>query len=155
MAPTQQKVLYLTKKQGSFEVHTADVPKPGPGQILVKVEATALNPVDWKIPAHGLFIEAFPAILGSDAAGTVEELGEGVTGFAKGDRVCVTELPTLFVLHLTFPLAVQSRARRHWHQCFEHLPAVHCFERGCHGKGERARLHSSLHEVAPTYLCLV
>ena len=104
MAPTQQKVLYLTKKQGSFEVHTADVPKPGPGQILVKVEATALNPVDWKIQVYGPFIEEFPAILGSDAAGTVEELGEGVTGFAKGDRVCVTELPMLFVLHLTFPL---------------------------------------------------
>lgn len=89
MAPSQQKVLYLTKKNGPFEVHTAAVPKPGPGQILVKVQATGLNPVDWKIQLYGLFIEEFPSILGFDAAGTVEELGEGVTGFAKGDRVCV------------------------------------------------------------------
>ncbi|KZT67314.1 GroES-like protein [Daedalea quercina L-15889] len=87
MAPSTQKVLYLTKKQGPFEVHSAAVPTPGPGQILVKVVATALNPIDWKIQAFGIFIETFPATLGSDAAGTVEELGAGVTGFAKGDRV--------------------------------------------------------------------
>ena len=97
MAPPQQKVLHLTRKQGPFEVHTADVPKPGPGQILVKVEATALNPVDWKIQVHGAFVEEFPAILGSDAAGIVEELGEGVVGFAKGDRVCVVEPPMCLV----------------------------------------------------------
>ena len=87
MAPPQQKVLYLTKKNGPFEVHTADVPKAGPGQLLVKVEATGINPVDWKIQLWGLFIEKFPSILGSDIVGTVEELGEGVSGFAKGDRV--------------------------------------------------------------------
>ena len=89
MAPSQQKVLYLTKKNGPFEVHTADVPKPGPGQLLIKVEAAGLNPVDWKIQLYGLFSDTmeFPSILGSDAAGTVEELGEGVTGFTKGDRV--------------------------------------------------------------------
>lgn len=90
MSPSQQKVLYLTKKHGSFEVHTANVLKPGPGQILVKVEATALNPVDWKIQKYDIYVKEYPAILGADAAGTVEELGEGVTGFAKGDRVCVS-----------------------------------------------------------------
>lgn len=87
MAPSQQKVLYLTKKNGPFEIHTADVPKPGPGQILVKVQAAGLNPLDWKIQLYGLFIDEFPSILGHDVAGTVEELGEGVTGFAKGDRM--------------------------------------------------------------------
>lgn len=87
MAPSQQKVLYLTKKNGPFEVHAADVPKPGPGQILVKVQAAGLNPIDWKILLYGRYIDEYPAILGHDVAGTVEELGEGVTGFAKGDRV--------------------------------------------------------------------
>lgn len=87
MAPSQQKVLYLTKKNGPFEVHTADVPKPASGQILVKVGAAGLNPVDWKVQLWGIAIEEYPSILGSDIAGTVEELGEGVTGFAKGDRV--------------------------------------------------------------------
>lgn len=63
MAPSQQKVLYLTKKNGPFEIHTADVPKPGPGQILVKVQAAGLNPLDWKIQLYGLFIDEFPSIL--------------------------------------------------------------------------------------------
>ena len=85
--PAQQKSLLLTAKQGPFAVGTTDVPKPGVGELLIKVQATALNPVDWKIQAYGLFIDVFPAILGSDGAGTVEEVGEGVTGFAKGDRV--------------------------------------------------------------------
>lgn len=87
MAPAQQKALYLTKKQGPVEVHTAVVPTAGPGQILVKIQATGLNPVDWKIQVYGFLIEEYPTILGHDAAGTVEELGDGVTRFAKGDRV--------------------------------------------------------------------
>ena len=57
------------------------------GEILVKVEATALNPLDWKIQAYGLIVEKYPAILGFDGAGTVVEVGEDVTSFAVGDRV--------------------------------------------------------------------
>lgn len=87
MAPSQQKALYLAKKNGPFEIHAAYVPKPGPGQILVKVEASGLNPADWKIQLWGILVEEYPSVLGSDIAGTVEELGEAVTGFAKGDRV--------------------------------------------------------------------
>ncbi|KAH9939852.1 GroES-like protein [Amylocystis lapponica] len=87
MPPTQQKALLLTSKQGPFEVAPFDVPALGPGQLLVKIQSTALNPVDWKIQAYGLFIDKFPAILGTDAAGTVEAIGEGVSGFVKGDRV--------------------------------------------------------------------
>jgi len=85
--PAEQKALLLPKKQGDWIVGTTEVPTPGPGQLLVKIEATALNPVDWKIQVYGLFIENFPAILGSDAAGTVELVGEGVQGFAPGDKV--------------------------------------------------------------------
>ncbi|KAI0955563.1 hypothetical protein AcV7_006193 [Taiwanofungus camphoratus] len=85
--PTQQKVLLLSSKQGSFFISTVEVPKPGPGEMLVKVHAAALNPTDWKIQAFGMFIDSYPAILGFDIAGTIEELGENVTGFANGDRV--------------------------------------------------------------------
>lgn len=47
----------------------------------------ALNPVDWKIQKEGIFLENYPAVVGSDASGEVVELGEGVTSFKKGDRV--------------------------------------------------------------------
>jgi len=85
--PKTQKVLYLQSKQGEYAVATADVPSPGPGEILVKIESTALNPVDWKIQAWGYFVTDFPAILGSDSAGVVAAVGEGVTSFVVGDRV--------------------------------------------------------------------
>ncbi|TFY64053.1 hypothetical protein EVJ58_g2887 [Rhodofomes roseus] len=82
-----QKALWLKTEKGSLEVGTAPIPKPGEGEVLIKVHSTALNPVDWKIAAHGYFIEKYPAILGGDAAGVVEEVGPGVTNLKKGDRV--------------------------------------------------------------------
>lgn len=89
MPPLQQKAIFLTEAKGSFEIHTVNVSKPGPGQILMKIEATALNPVDYMVQETGLWVEEFPTILGCEAAGTVEELGEGVSGLSQGDRVYV------------------------------------------------------------------
>ncbi|CCM00612.1 uncharacterized protein FIBRA_02648 [Fibroporia radiculosa] len=83
----EQKALYLTVAKGPFAVDTAPIPKPGPGQALIKIHATALNPVDWKIQAYDFFVKQYPTILGEDLAGTVEELGEGVTNLKLGDRV--------------------------------------------------------------------
>lgn len=65
-------------------------PQPGPGEVLVRAQAIGVNPVDWKMrsgAAKERFPVEFPAILGRDVAGVVRELGEGVTGFAEGDRV--------------------------------------------------------------------
>jgi len=65
-------------------------PKPGPGEVLVRVQAVSLNPVDWKMrsgAAKERFPVEFPAILGRDVAGIVRELGEGVEGFKEGDPV--------------------------------------------------------------------
>ena len=87
MAPLTQKALLLEAKFGKFIVGTRPVPKPGPGEVLVKVKAAALNPVDWKAHKNGRFLETFPAVLGTDIAGDVEELGEGVIDFQKGDRM--------------------------------------------------------------------
>jgi len=81
------QALYLPEKQAPFVVRSVSTYKPGPGELLVKIEATALAPVDWAIQAMGILIEKYPVILGFDAAGTVEEVGEGVTKFKKGDRV--------------------------------------------------------------------
>jgi Zn-dependent alcohol dehydrogenase len=45
--------------------------------------------MDWKIPKYGVVREEYPAILGADGAGIVEQVGEGVTAFKKGDKVLV------------------------------------------------------------------
>ncbi|PIL26203.1 hypothetical protein GSI_11958 [Ganoderma sinense ZZ0214-1] len=84
---SQQKALLLPSKGAPPVVQATDIPQPGPGELLVKVEAAALNPIDWQIQAFGLFIEKYPCILGSDGAGTVVKVGEGATSFAVGDRV--------------------------------------------------------------------
>lgn len=87
MSESQQKALFLLAKFGDFAIRSKGIPSPGPGELLLKNEAAALNPLDWKIQKYGIFIETYPAILGLAVAGTVEAVGEGVTDFQKGDRV--------------------------------------------------------------------
>ncbi|KAG6834714.1 hypothetical protein H0H93_007860, partial [Arthromyces matolae] len=84
-----QKALFIDTKLGPFTLHTDHpIPKPGHGQLLVRIEAAALNPVDWKIQKLGWFVDKYPVLIGTDIAGVVQEVGEGASkGFAKGDRV--------------------------------------------------------------------
>jgi NADPH2:quinone reductase len=62
------------------------VPTPGPGQVLVRHQAVGLNFID-TYQRSGLYPTKMPAVLGMEAAGVVEALGEGVTRFKVGDRV--------------------------------------------------------------------
>jgi NADPH:quinone reductase-like Zn-dependent oxidoreductase len=65
-------------------------PVPGPGEVLVKVAASSVNPFDFKVRSGAMknFIPlTFPAILGIDVSGTVEAVGAGVTSFGPGDKV--------------------------------------------------------------------
>ena len=87
MGHPSQKALILPAKRGNFVVGLAIVPRPGPSEVLVRIEATALNPVECKIQTLGAYVETYPAILGTDAAGVVEEVGSKVTTLAKGDRM--------------------------------------------------------------------
>ncbi|EAU83237.1 hypothetical protein CC1G_12719 [Coprinopsis cinerea okayama7 len=82
-----QKALVLDKQFGDFVLTTIPIPKPQPEEVIVKVEAAGLNPVDWKIQNYGVFVEEYPAVLGTDIAGEIVELGEKVTTVAKGDKV--------------------------------------------------------------------
>ena len=82
-----QKALVIEKRQGNFQLADIAIPKPGYGEILVKVQAAALNPADWKIQKYGMLIDEYPVVVGSDIAGDFEDVGPGVTGFLKGDRV--------------------------------------------------------------------
>ena len=72
------------------EMRDMVMPVAGPGQVLVKVRAAGLNPVDYKTREGELRViqqYPLPAIMGNELAGTVEAVGEGVTRFAVGDRV--------------------------------------------------------------------
>ena len=74
----------------SFSIDTVPEPMPGPGEILIKVAAAAVNPVDVKARkgSFAMFMPLqFPAQLGGDVSGTVEAVGEGVTAFEPGDKV--------------------------------------------------------------------
>jgi NADPH:quinone reductase-like Zn-dependent oxidoreductase len=69
-----------------------DVPQPSPraGELLVRVHAAGLNPVDFKIRTGALKIirnYPLPIVMGNELSGVVEAIGLGVTRFAKGDRV--------------------------------------------------------------------
>jgi NADPH:quinone reductase-like Zn-dependent oxidoreductase len=80
------------------ELTDMPIPAPGPGEILLRIRAAGVNPFDWKV-ADGALRDAvphtFPLVLGSDAAGVVEETGPRVTRFRPGDRVFgqVMDLP--------------------------------------------------------------
>ncbi|KAL1540962.1 chloroplast envelope quinone oxidoreductase [Salvia divinorum] len=66
------------------------VPTPSKGEVLLKVEATALNPFDWKVQKGVLrpfMPKKFPFIPGTDVAGEVVEVGPGVENFKPGDKV--------------------------------------------------------------------
>ncbi|KAK2674244.1 Polyketide synthase, enoylreductase domain [Fusarium oxysporum f. sp. vasinfectum] len=73
----------IVKKDTSVEIIDSPIPKPGPGDVLIKVVIAGTNPKDWKIPIW-LGEENNS---GDDIAGIVEAVGENVVGFHKGDRV--------------------------------------------------------------------
>ena len=72
-----------------FQVKSVARPNPGPGQVLVRIAASGVNPLDTKIyagqAAHAR--HPLPAILGMNLAGVVEAVGPGVRNFARGDEV--------------------------------------------------------------------
>jgi len=89
MTPTVMKASIVERSGAPFILEEVARPEPSPGQVLVRVGASAVNPLDTKIragaAAHAK--QPLPAILGIDVAGTVASVGEGVTSFRPGDEV--------------------------------------------------------------------
>lgn len=84
------KAIVIREFGGPENFELCDMPKPTPsaGQVLVRVRAASVNPVDYKIRSSGAWAQVpMPAILGYDAAGTVEAVGPGVSHLAPGDDV--------------------------------------------------------------------
>ncbi|MGH8813702.1 MAG: zinc-dependent alcohol dehydrogenase family protein [Advenella sp.] len=79
----------------AFELSEVPKPVPGAGQVLVRVHATSINPLDYQV-RRGDYpdLVPLPAITGHDVSGVVEAIGAGVTAFAPGDEVWYT--PQIF-----------------------------------------------------------
>lgn len=91
---TTNRAAWLMSKQAKpFTIGEAPMLKPKKGEVIIRNYAIAMNPVDAGIQNMGILWEEYPAIIGSDLAGEVFQVGPGVTGLQKGDRViaCVGE----------------------------------------------------------------
>ncbi|KAK5735190.1 hypothetical protein LTR17_008358 [Elasticomyces elasticus] len=88
MAPRTQKAVFVYEVGKPFRLGEREVPSPKAGQVLVKVVAAHLLPHDAYGRDWGLYIgEKLPFVLAGSVAGTIEELGPGVTSFHVGDCV--------------------------------------------------------------------
>jgi NADPH:quinone reductase-like Zn-dependent oxidoreductase len=86
------RAVIFSEYGGPEVLEVGDVPEPhaGPGQIRIAVRAAGVNPIDWKERSGALreFMPVeFPHVIGREAAGVVDEAGDGVTGVAAGDEV--------------------------------------------------------------------
>lgn len=79
----------------AFELRDVPTPEPQAGQVLVRVQATSINPLDYQV-RRGDYpdLVPLPAITGHDVSGVVEAVGPGVTAFSPGDEVWYT--PQIF-----------------------------------------------------------
>lgn len=107
---------YAFTRHGGPEVEALidrEPPEPGPGQLLIKVRAAGVNPVDHKLRGGyrrpGQAPAELPEVLGSEAAGVVERTGPGVGGFAVGDAVFGSTLTGGYAEYTLLPVAVAAR----------------------------------------------
>ncbi|ORT56604.1 S-(hydroxymethyl)mycothiol dehydrogenase [Streptomyces sp. CB03238] len=86
--PHEVRAVVAVKKGAPVEVQTIVVPDPGPGEVLVSVQACGVCHTDLHY-REGAINDDFPFLLGHEAAGTVEAVGDGVTGLTPGDYVVI------------------------------------------------------------------
>ena len=89
-------------------LHEIPTPKPGPGEVLVRVRAAGVNPYDTYMRNGSYAIKPpLPYTPGSDAAGTIEAVGQGITRVESGDRVYTAT--TISGAYAEYALAVESQ----------------------------------------------
>lgn len=88
------KAIRISQTGGPEVMALADIeiPNPGPGSVLVRARAIGVNFID-TYHRSGLYPLPLPSGIGTEAAGIVEDVGEGVTGFVPGDRVAYCTAP--------------------------------------------------------------
>lgn len=100
-------------------------PEPGPGEVLVRIHASAVNPFDLYLRQGyfaGMIPLPLPAILGSDAAGVIAKLGAGVSGWSVGERVVADFRPNGRGAHADYGVVPVTAMAR--------LPEALSFEQG-------------------------
>lgn len=112
-------------------------PTPGPGQLLVRVAAAGVNFID-TYRRSGVYPMTYPHVVGVEGAGTVEALGDGVTGFAIGDRVVWHDGPGSYaelvamdaarVVHVPAGLDLTTAAALHLQGITAHYLVTSTFE---------------------------
>jgi NADPH:quinone reductase-like Zn-dependent oxidoreductase len=148
------KAIVMDTFGGPDVLHSADLPQPEPrdGEVLIRVIAASINPVDYKIRA-GTFRPPnteLPAVPGRDVSGTIEAVGPGVTEFKEGDEVYAF-LASHSGGYAAFALARQEEVARkpysldHLHAAAVPLAAVTAwqalFDHGRLQTGQRVLIH--------------
>jgi NADPH2:quinone reductase len=115
------RAMVMTRFGGPDVFESRDVPSPnaGPGELVVRILATAVNRVDARLRVDGRWAGLTPpCVIGYDAAGVVEEVGDGVLGFRPGQEVFYT--PEIFGNHCgtyaeygCVPATIVARMPRH------------------------------------------
>jgi NADPH2:quinone reductase len=100
------KAIQIRATGGPEVLETAElsIPVPGPGQILIRIEAIGVNFIEIYF-RKGTYKAALPLVPGSEAAGTVEELGSGVNGFKPGDLVASVSVLGSYAEYALVPAA--------------------------------------------------
>lgn len=87
LAPVMKAIqIHATGGPDVLQLAELEIPEPGPGQVLIRVEAVGVNFIEIYF-RKGVYKATMPLVPGSEAAGTVEKLGPGVSGFEEGDLV--------------------------------------------------------------------
>lgn len=112
-------------------VRDVGIPKPAPGQILIRVVVSGTNPKDWKLPHFKIWgnDENDPKNHGDDIAGYIEAIGEGVIEFRPGERVAAFH-------EMASPHGSWAEYAIAWEYTTFHIPEQTSFE----GKGSKLEL---------------
>src|ERR1035441_10587337 len=108
------KSIQVNVPGGPENLQLIDVPtpRPGPGQALVRIAASGVNFIDIYFRT-GLYKADLPIAIGSEAAGTVEAVGEGVTEVAPGDRVAYAMARGSYAEYAVVPVAQLVKIPEH------------------------------------------
>ncbi|KAF7350205.1 GroES-like protein [Mycena venus] len=104
-----QQALIIPSPKAPFVVSPLPIPIPNKGDVRLKIISVGLNPMNWAQHEWDFLIPEYPGVIGADLAGVVDEVGEGVEGFAKGDEVLAQVINGGFQQYTTLPAATLIR----------------------------------------------